>query len=409
MAIFCDLRKAFDTVDHVILISKLQRMGVRGVELQWFKNYLADRKQIVHVNGSNSLLLNISLGVPQGSILGPLLFLIYINDLPLCSHLLALLFADDTTLIMSDPDLDSLIAKVNVEFKKVSDFFRSHKMALHPDKTKFILFTNSNEARSKNIEILLNFNNDNCVPSLDLIKHLERVTSESTVPAIKFLGIYIDPHLNFKFHINMLNSKVSKSMYFLRAVKNVLTQPALKSVYYALVHSYFIYGIQIWSCTSPSNINSLVLKQKMAIRTICGAKYNSHTEPLFKNSNILPFKMLVDYFNIQFLHRYTINLLPKSFQGMWVKNSERLQNENEPRMNLRNNEDFFIPNTRLTSTDKFPLSNLPMLWHNFPDNSIKAISSPNVFNTTLKQFYINKLTINYVCGRLLCPHCHLNA
>jgi hypothetical protein len=102
IAIFCDLRKAFDTVDHCILLNKLNKMGVRGVELLWFQSYLSNRKQFVHINGSNSLLLNILIGVPQGSILGPLLFLVYINDLPLCSELISFLFADDTTLLMSD-------------------------------------------------------------------------------------------------------------------------------------------------------------------------------------------------------------------------------------------------------------------------------------------------------------------
>ena len=104
-------------MEYKILLTKLKKMGVRGVELLWFQDYLTNRKQIVHINGSNSLLLNILIGVPQGSILGPLLFLIYINDLPLCSELFALLFADDTTLLLSDPNIDNMIAKVNVEFK----------------------------------------------------------------------------------------------------------------------------------------------------------------------------------------------------------------------------------------------------------------------------------------------------
>ena len=116
VAIFCDLRKAFDTVSHCILLSKLKKLGVRNVELQWFKNYLSNRKQLVHVNGENSSLLDILIGVPQGSILGPLLFLIYINDLPNCSSLLALLFADDTTLYLSDSNLNNLIERVNCEF-----------------------------------------------------------------------------------------------------------------------------------------------------------------------------------------------------------------------------------------------------------------------------------------------------
>ena len=115
-------------MDHNILLAKLQRMGVRGAELLWFQNYLTNRKQIVSINGSNSLLLSILIGVPQGSILGPLLFLIYINDLPLCSELFALLFADDTTLLLAGSNLDELLEKVNSEFKKLVDFFRSHKL-----------------------------------------------------------------------------------------------------------------------------------------------------------------------------------------------------------------------------------------------------------------------------------------
>ena len=106
LAIFCDLRKAFDTVNHQILISKLHKLGIRGLELSWFRDYLQNRKQLVHINGSNSCLLEILIGVPQGSILGPLLFLIYISDLPLCSELLALLFADDTTLFLSGRNLN---------------------------------------------------------------------------------------------------------------------------------------------------------------------------------------------------------------------------------------------------------------------------------------------------------------
>ena len=117
IAIFCDLRKAFDTVDPGILLNKLKKMGVRGVELLWFQDYLTNRKQLVHINGSKSLLRAVLLGVPQGSILGPLLFLIYIYDLPLCSELIALLFADDTTLLLSGPNIDDLIARANCELK----------------------------------------------------------------------------------------------------------------------------------------------------------------------------------------------------------------------------------------------------------------------------------------------------
>ncbi len=118
LAIFCDLRKAFDTCDHKILLSKQCKYGVVGTELLWFKSYLSNRQQFVEVEGTRSSLQNIILGVPQGSILGPLLFLIYINDLPLSSNFLSLLFADNTTLLLSNNNLPDLIYNANLEFKK---------------------------------------------------------------------------------------------------------------------------------------------------------------------------------------------------------------------------------------------------------------------------------------------------
>jgi hypothetical protein len=114
IAIFCDLRKAFNTVDHEILLQKLHKIGVRGFELEWFRSYLFSRKQFVSIEGSISTLLTLSLGIPQGSILGPLLFLLYINDLPSCTLLKSFLFADDTTLLNSSSDMANLIETVNV-------------------------------------------------------------------------------------------------------------------------------------------------------------------------------------------------------------------------------------------------------------------------------------------------------
>ncbi len=119
IAIFWDLRKAFDTVNHKILFKKMFNIGIRGMELDWFKNYLLNRKQFVHLNGKSSNLLDILLGVPQGSILGPILFLIYINDLPLSSLLKSLLFADDTALLASGSNIEDLTEFVNTEFQKV--------------------------------------------------------------------------------------------------------------------------------------------------------------------------------------------------------------------------------------------------------------------------------------------------
>ena len=203
VAIFCDLKKAFDTCNHNILFSKLRKYGIMGTELEWFKSYLKNCKQFVSIKNKSSPLLDILLGVPQGSILGPLLFLLYINDLPLSSRFLALLFADDTTLLYTHDNLKILEETVNNEFRKICDYFRSNRMVLHPDKTKFILFTRSNVRADLNLFC----NNNNLDQELaENVSPLGQVTADDNIPAVKFLGVFFDPALNFKYHISMLKN-----------------------------------------------------------------------------------------------------------------------------------------------------------------------------------------------------------
>jgi hypothetical protein len=218
LAIFCDLRKAFDTVDHVILLKKLKKLGIHGTELKWFEDYLLNRQQFVSINGTSSNLLCILLGVPQGSILGPLLFLIYINDLPLCSKLWSFLFADDTTLLASNSNLSDLFAFVNQEFRKVVYYFRAHKLVLHPDKTVFMIFSNRNLSElDENVYIDNNNFDENY--ALNLKTPILCVNTLQS-PKVKFLGIMLDPHLNFRAHIKQVSVKISNTLYH--------TVPAIK-------------------------------------------------------------------------------------------------------------------------------------------------------------------------------------
>jgi Reverse transcriptase (RNA-dependent DNA polymerase) len=348
--------------------------------------------------------LDISIGVPQGSILGPLLFLIYINDLPNCSEFLTLLFADDTTLLLSHSDIDILIQLVNIEFRKVVNFFRCHKLALHPSKTKFMLFSNSQTAKSKSIEIVINFNNSN-EHNAALIFPIERVSANSSTPAIRFLGVFFDENLNFKYHIKLLVSKLSKALFILRTSKNYLTPRAMKAVYYALFHSNLIYCIQIWSCTPQSNLNPITVLQKKAIRLISNAKYNSHTEPIFKNLSILPFNKLILFFNLKLMQQYTQGFLPVSFNNVWVINAARCQNEFM--MMLRNRENLHTPFVRLTSSSLQPLVVLPKTWSQFQNEDIKILREKEEFKFELKKYLLSLLSDTVICNRLLCPSCHL--
>ena len=402
IAIFCDLRKAFDTVDHEILFKKLERLGICGSTLKWFKSYLSERKQFVSIDGVLSDLLEILIGVPQGSILGPILFLIYVNDLPEWSNLLALLFADDTTLLASDDNIDDLILHVNSEFKKIVTFFRAHKLSLHPEKTQFILFTNSTIVKQKNIPLVINMNN-HTLDNPGLIFPMKRISSSSDTPAVKFLGIYFDPDLNFKIQIRNISSKISKSLFILRRAKTFLSEKALKTLYYSLIHCHLIYGIHIWSSTAQSNLKELVLKQKNAIRIITSSKYNSHTSPLFKQSKILPFESLVMFFKLQFMSKYVQGLLPSTFNNVWLKReSWRADNFT---FSLRNSEDLYIPTALLSQTERQPLFLFPRLWSEFDVPAIKIIRNVTEFNVALKEHLLNNLPSVVNCTRLFCPSC----
>jgi len=403
IAIFCDLRKAFDTVNHNILLTKLEKLGVRGVELLWFKNYLSNRKQFVTVGEANSSLLDIILGVPQGSILGPLLFLLYINDLPKCSKLFSQLFADDTTQSASHNKLEDITLFVNQEFHKTVNFFCAHRLSLHPEKTKFMIVSCSTVNTVPNI--VINYNPLNEAQDPSKIFKMNYINNSST-PYAKFLGVLIDPKLSFKTHISHVTKKVSTALYFLRGAKKVLNQRALKFIYYALFHSHLIYASQLWSCCNESLLKPIVTKQKMAIRILSNAKYNSHTEPLFKKLTILPFAQLCLFFKLQFMQQFTQNFLPVALNDLWITNNVRRQNHAH---NLRNNNLIHIPLASMFSTSKHPLTIFPQLWAEFPDESIKFIRNKLEFNKKLKIYFLNLLQSNINCGRLLCPDCHLNA
>ena len=404
VAIFCDLRKAFDTCNHTILFKKMEKMGIRGLTLDWFKNYLTDRKQFVNINGASSNLLNSTIGVPQGSILGPILFLIYINDLPYCSTLLAILFADDTTLLASGDNIEELILHVNMEFKKIVTFFRSNMLSLHPEKTQFILFSNSNVAKGKEIKLNIDMNNEN-EKNPNLIKEIKRVTSNSDFPAVKFLGVLFDPDLNFKMQIRNISSKISKSLYILRRVKNILSEKALKTLYYSLIHCHLVYGIHIWSSTTVGVLNDIKVKQKNAIRTITLSKYNAHTLPLFKKLKILPLDSLIYFFRLQFMSKYVNGMLPISFNNVWVKR-ENWRGENFS-ITLRNSDDFYIPTALLSQTERQPYYLFPKLWCEFQNNDIKIIRNHVEFNVALKNYLLNELPVEVLCNRLFCPSCSI--
>ena len=215
--IFVDLQKAFDTVDHVILLKKLDHYGIRGTGNSWFKSYLTNRSQFVSISGFDSILKTILHGVPQGSVLGALLFLLYINDLHnAIKFCMVHHFADDTNLLIYDNSLKSLQKKVNIDLKFLCHWLNANKISLNASKTEYILFRPKH--KSINFELKIKLNGKKLYPS----------------NYIKYLGIYLDENLNWKKHIEVLSSKLRRANGALAKLRHFVSPQILTSVYFAI-------------------------------------------------------------------------------------------------------------------------------------------------------------------------------
>ena len=269
VGIFVDLKKAFDTVNHKILLEKMKIYGFSEHCIKWFSSYLSNRKQITVFNGKKSKSRVVQIGVPQGSILGPLLFLIYINDLPNATELLLSLFADDTTLQASGKTIEEVESKINNELSVLSDWFETNQLTLHPNKTRYILFN------SKGKELNL---------TLKGVK-LKQIAESSDEPSFKFLGIHIDERLSWKHHCEFLHKKLIKVFYSLNRVKKVFPLKLKVQLFHSLFNSHIMYGIQIWGASPHANMVEKI--QKRMIRSLLSRDSFVHTEPIRKKYEIL--------------------------------------------------------------------------------------------------------------------------
>ena len=258
----------------------------------WLESYLDSRKQFVSLNDCNSDLLNVKCGVPQGSILGPKLFILYINDIcNVTKTLNFILFADDTNIFCSDKDLKYLCETVSIELDKINLWFAVNKLSLNLSKTNFILFGN----RKHNEDIDITINN---------VK-IDRVY------VTKFLGVLIDSNLNWKEHIDSINNKISKSIAIIYKASKILNTNSLYTLYCTLILPYLNYCIENWGNTHESNISKIFLKQKRVIRIICRANFYDHTSPLFQKLNILKLRDLVELRSAIFLFKASCQTLSK--------------------------------------------------------------------------------------------------
>ena len=397
LLLLIDFSKAFDMVDHTILLGKLSKYGIRGPALQWISSYLHDRTQYVSVNGAISSTMHLKYGVPQGSILGPLLFIIYINDLPRIAPLIHfIMYADDANIIIIGNSMAETQAKANELLKLLANWVSANALKLNVGKTHYMVFSNTNT-----VTINLELNG-----SVIHQSHHER-----------FLGVIIDDKLSWKYHHMALANKISINAGLFFRARHMFKIETLKKLYFSFIQSHLTFCPSIWGLGSKNSINSIFIAQKKAIRALTFTnlyvknketnEYSyGHTKALFNANGLLTIHNLILTQALAQLHKVYIHQAPNHTIQIFspcnppsMKNKDRTSYHPEPNpdtaallrrgvdtMNIILNENtlygdsmtyFAEPEIRLASQRKSLFHKGPLAYNTFGNTIQERLAASN--------------------------------
>ena len=309
LSVFIDLKKAFDTVHHNVVLDKLKHMGILGKELMWFESYLSGRSQYVDINGNLSEELIVSTGVPQGSLMGVLLFQIVINDLRnALKHTTGILYADDTTIFAIGNNPYCLEKKVEADLQSVSMWLSANYLSLNVTKTKYMIMK-PDTLQSFPFELRVNG------------------TKIEQTHCLKFLGMLIDDKCTWSKHCEHLISKLKKLNFVINRLKDYIPSGCMRDLYFAHFHSHLSFGITLWgNSILKAQMDEIYKLQKRSVRIITKSNYFAHSDPLFKRTKILKLSDLIMVENVKLIYKVVKSEAPKPLINLYEFNQNNSRN-----------------------------------------------------------------------------------
>ena len=365
--IYLDLQKAFDTVNHDILLYKLSNYGVRGHVLEWFSSYLTDRQQFVSILDVHSTVGKLHCGVPQGSVLGPLLFLVYINDIQNCAPGTNIkLFADDTNIFVSNSTVDLVCTQANEVLICLSNWFNENKLSLSIEKTCYSIFANLNSDKNSQHSVSINGSD------------IQKVSNS------RYLGVIIDNALSWKDHIDNVYKKLLKFVGIFYKLRYKLNSSVLRMLYFAFVHPHILYGIEVYANTYQSNLNRLVVLNNKILRILQNEGIQTRVVKLYRNYFTLPVSLLHTYQLLVFVHKFVHHKsqLPDIFHDYFVFNKFIHSHH------TRSADCLHLQNVRTTIGARCIKFKGCQLWNELPSN-LRDIVSTSLFKFELKVYLLN--------------------
>ena len=318
ISIFVDLTKAFDTVDHEILLYKLDRYGIRGHANAFFRSYLTDRKQFTIVNSVESELKGIGCGVPQGSVLGPLCFALYINDLhKAIGEDYLRLFADETALFSWHSNLTALTTEIKSKFTNLYNWCIANKLTINDDKTKFMLYHTINKPVPKK-----------CVSIKTNVMDIERVDN------FKYLGIYLDEILHWNKHVEYVCNPLIKFFGIFNHIKCKVSLKLSRQLYYAFIYSKIKYGMEVYGSCSSTNIGKIQTMQNKLMKLLLRLRRMTPTNELHMHLNILKVSDIYKSNVLSFVNEILSGRSPDIFKNYFILKNNQYDMRRKGQLNV---------------------------------------------------------------------------